>query len=229
LDHVGFFTLDVASAQAIASILVPDWQHAGIAEKAVLGVPTGPYMAHTSEAGMENFAGALDQLRRSGFSVNEVPAMSDYEQIADRHRLILASEAAQVHAQWFDQYETLYASKTAELIRKGKQVSVEALKEALAGRARLRADLQGVMEQNGIDLWLSPSAPGTAPEGLDSTGDPAMNLPWTHAGVPTITLPSGWDEKNLPFGIQVTADWGADEYLLAHAPSVESILVGTSE
>jgi Asp-tRNA(Asn)/Glu-tRNA(Gln) amidotransferase A subunit family amidase len=225
LDHVGFFTGDIASAQAIASVLVPDWHHARIGEKPVLGVPTGPFLEQTSEAGMENLSSALDWLRRAGFSVIEVPAMSDYDQVAERHRLILAAEASVVHAGWFEEHKALYMSKTAELIRTGKQIPAEALEEALEGRERLRDELQAAMERQGVDLWLSPSALGTAPKGLESTGDPAMNLPWTHAGIPTLTLPSGIGKAGLPYGVQITAAWGADEFLLAHAASIESVLL----
>lgn len=226
LDHVGFFTVDSISARAIASVLVPDWHYAQVDEKPVLGVPTGPYLDRTSEAGRQNFSEALEQLRRAGFSVVELEIMRDYAQIAERHRLILAAEAAQVHATWFEQHEKLYSAKMAELIQAGRQITSQALAEALEGRQQLRAELQAAMQRSGIDLWLSPSAPGTAPRGLESTGDPAMNLPWTHAGLPTISLPSGISEQALPFGVQVTADWGVDEFLLAHAPFIESVLRG---
>ena len=37
------------------------------------------------------------------------------------------------------------------------------------------------MIDNNIDLWICPSAIGPAPKGLESTGDPVMNLPWTQA------------------------------------------------
>ena len=72
------------------------------------------------------------------------------------------------------------------------------------------------MARAGIDLWVCPPAPGPAPEGLDSTGDPAMNLPWTHAGLPAITLPAG-RVAGLPVGLQGVARATADERLLAWA------------
>lgn len=150
--------------------------------------------------------------------------MPDYQQIADRHRLILAAEAAQVHQRWFAEYQELYAPKTAELIRAGQRIAVEDLRAALAGRERLRQQLHQLMQEHGVDLWISPSAPGTAPRGRESTGDPALNLPWTHAGLPTITLTSGWSEKGLPYGIQLTAAWGRDEQLLDYAQRIEPLL-----
>jgi len=71
------------------------------------------------------------------------------------------------------------------------------------------------MAEQTIDLWVCPSAPGPAPEGIQSTGDPKMNLPWTHAGMPVITLPAGRAENGLPLGLQFVAPFGADEYLAA--------------
>ncbi len=42
-----------------------------------------------------------------------------------------------------------------------------------------------------------------------------MNLPWTHAGMPVITLPAGQAKNELPLGLQFIAPFGADELLLA--------------
>ena len=66
-----------------------------------------------------------------------------------------------------------------------------------------------------IDLWVCPSACGPAPKGIHATGDPNMNLPWTHAGLPVITLPAGWADNGLPLGLQFIAPFGADELLLS--------------
>jgi Asp-tRNA(Asn)/Glu-tRNA(Gln) amidotransferase A subunit family amidase len=80
------------------------------------------------------------------------------------------------------------------------------------------------METEQIDLWLSPAAPGPAPKGLDSTGDPVMNLPWTHAGLPAVNLPSGVNADGLPLGLQLTGRWLADEQLLSWAAQLETIV-----
>ena len=66
-----------------------------------------------------------------------------------------------------------------------------------------------------IDLWVCPSACGPAPMGIHATGDPNMNLPWTHAGLPVITLPAGWADNGLPLGLQFIGPFGADELLLS--------------
>ncbi len=71
-----------------------------------------------------------------------------------------------------------------------------------------------------IDLWICPSATGPAPLGLDSTGDSNMNLPWTHAGMPVISLPAGRSQDGLPLGLQLIAPFEADEQLMAWAMQV---------
>jgi Asp-tRNA(Asn)/Glu-tRNA(Gln) amidotransferase A subunit family amidase len=124
---------------------------------------------------------------------------------------------AQVHHTWFAHYEPLYRPHTAAAIREGQQVSETELATCRASREQLRTKLETVMKQQGIDLWVSPAAPGTAPEGITSTGSPIMNLPWTHAGMPAMTLPSGQAPNGLPLGLQFTAATMADEELLAWA------------
>ena len=44
-----------------------------------------------------------------------------------------------------------------------------------------------------------------------------MNLPWTHAGMPAVTLPAGRAANGLPLGLQLVARFGEDEALLSWA------------
>ena len=103
-------------------------------------------------------------------------------------------------------------------------MSAGELGAALLGRARLRHALTSLMDTRHFDLWLSPAATGPAPVGLDSTGDPIMNLPWTHAGLPTLALPAGDDDDGLPLGIQLAGRWDRDETLLAWGRGLEEAL-----
>ena len=91
---------------------------------------------------------------------------------------------------------------------------------ALLGR---KQQLHEAMEANDIDVWICPSATGPAPAGLHATGDPVMNLPWTHSGLPAVSLPAGW-VGDLPVGLQCAARFGADDQLLSWAAELESAL-----
>jgi Asp-tRNA(Asn)/Glu-tRNA(Gln) amidotransferase A subunit family amidase len=125
------------------------------------------------------------------------------------------AEFAREHAEMYAMHAPLYRKRTAEIIEIGKKVSDQELASARANCSALRRELEAAMAHAGIDLWVSPSAPGPAPEGIQATGDPNMNLPWTHAGMPVITLPAGQAKNGLPLGLQFIAPFGADELLLA--------------
>jgi Asp-tRNA(Asn)/Glu-tRNA(Gln) amidotransferase A subunit family amidase len=223
LDHVGFFTRTVREAAAAAAVLCTDWQPAAATKPPVLGIPAGPLLERASAEGREHFAATCALLREAGFAFETVPAFADLAAIEERHRALVAGEAARVHARWYPRFQSLYRSKTAELIEYGQTLSEDFLATARAGREALRQELTELMDRRGIDLWLSPAAPGTAPKGLAWTGDPAMNLPWTHAGLPTLALPSG-TFRGLPLGLQVAGRWQADEALLAWGEDLESAL-----
>ena len=226
LDHVGWFTPDVALAAAVATALR---QPLGPApedgnRRPVLAVPTGPYLERAGEIARRHLAETTRRLADRGYKILEVGAFADIDAIEERHSLIVAAEAARVHADWYSIHAELYEARTRALIERGREITDAALGAALMGRARLRHDLTGLMDSHDIDLWLSPAAAGPAPAGLESTGDPVMNRPWTHAGLPTLALPAGQDDDGLPLGIQLAARWDRDETLLAWGRGIEEAL-----
>ena len=222
LDHIGVFTADVAGAALAVSLLCHNWSPDTPIKKPVLGIPEGPYLARATEAGLAHFRATCRRLAEAGYEIKSVDAMPDFDDIRERHNLIVAAEAAQVHAEWFLRFGELYHPKTADLIRRGQSITSDQLQEALKGREILRIELTQLMDAHGLDLWVSPAAPGPAPKGLDSTGDPVMNLPWTHGGLPAVNLPSGRNVEGLPLGLQLTGRWYADEMLMAWAVGIEA-------
>lgn len=226
LDHIGAFTQDVAGMQLVASLLCADWDAAltAPAHKPVLGIPEGPYLERATVDGLAHFHQACARLQAAGFDLVPVPALANFDQIYEWHTLIVAAEAARFHQPWFAQYGALYHEKTAVLLERGGQIEDQQLIAALAGRSQLRGELTDLMLAQGLDGWVSPPAPGAAPAGLGSTGDPVMNLPWTFSGLPTITLPAGQNEAGLPLGVQLTGHWYGDEELLGFAQQLEAAL-----
>jgi len=67
------------------------------------------------------------------------------------------------------------------------------------------------------DAILTPAAPGTAPKGISSTGDPAFCTPWTLAGMPALSLPLMQGENGLPLGVQLVGRKNFDARLLRTA------------
>ena len=232
LDHIGYFTADVGGAELVASLLVQSWSSAERKSddaRPILGVPVGPYLDRASPEGQEHFEAVCEQLDHAGYRIERIHAMPDFEQIVERHNLILAAEAAQVHKDWYSAHGSLYHPKTAELIRRGANIDPAQLSTARNGRQELLDALTDLMKANDLDLWIAPSAPGPAPKGLESTGDPIMNLPWTHCGLPTLNIPSGFNPKGLPLGTQLAGRWSADEQLFAWAVGIEAVLNPAAE
>ena len=227
LDHVGLFAPDVAWARRAAAILCGGWrQPPEPPEEAVwpvLAVPDGPYLDSCQPAGRAHFEASCRRLAAAGVSIVRQPVMADFADICARHRRIVAAEAAAVHADWFGRFGDRYRPKTAELIDTGRGIDAAVLAADLAGRAALREELEAGRRAAGADLWLSPPAVGPAPRGLGSTGDPVMNLPWTHAGLPAVVLPAGRPD-GLPMGLQLAGGRWGDEALLAAAAAVERAL-----
>jgi Asp-tRNA(Asn)/Glu-tRNA(Gln) amidotransferase A subunit family amidase len=229
VDTIGIFTQDVAGIALVAPLLCKNWQTSGSLTPdvvPVLGVPDGPYLAQASPEGLSAFARQLMLLENAGYIVRHVRVMEDIEAINRRHSRLIFAEMAQVHAKWFAQYESLYRPRTVAAIRDGQSVSTEELAACRAGRAQLRAELEVLMAQAGIDLWVSPAAPGPAPEGITTTGNPIMNLPWTYAGMPAITLPAGQATNGLPLGLQCVGSFMADERLISGTKKLAELVVG---
>jgi Asp-tRNA(Asn)/Glu-tRNA(Gln) amidotransferase A subunit family amidase len=228
LDHIGLFARDVTGARLAAEQLCLDWRDGLTSGLPVLGVPTGPYLDRASSDAELHFGAVCQHLEAAGFLIKSVPTMMDFEDIVQRHNLILAAEAAQVHEKWFSRYEERYHHKTVQLIEKGQKITSEELVKALKGRRRLRTTLTTLMERHEIDLWISPPAVGPAPEGLESTGDPIMNLPWTHSGLPTLSMPAGISDNGLPMGLQLTGSWYKDESLFEWALDFEDLITSAT-
>lgn len=227
VDHVGLFTQDVEGMALAASVLCRDWKHdLSDGEEIVrdnlpvLGVPDGPYLAQTDPAALAVFEEILLMLQVAGCTVKRVAAFENIDELNAVHRRLIFGDFAREHATLFAKYEGLYRPRTAEAIRAGQTVSDEELEILRKGPKTMRVSLEEQMATEEIDLWICPSATGAAPVGLNSTGDSNMNLPWTHAGMPAITLPAGRAQNGMPLGMQLVAAFEADEQLMAWAVQV---------
>jgi len=77
------------------------------------------------------------------------------------------------------------------------------------------------------EVMLTPSAPGAAPAGLRSTGEPTFNRLWTLLGTPCINVPGLSDPDGLPLGVQIVARFGRDRFALSAAALLERAIART--
>jgi Asp-tRNA(Asn)/Glu-tRNA(Gln) amidotransferase A subunit family amidase len=235
IDQVGFLTRDLSDAALAAAVLCTDWRREFAdaplpsreqlgAGSLVLAVPSGPYLQSAGGEALGHFEEVIARLRLRGFRVESVEVMTDFDTIVRQHVGLGAAEAAIAHAEWYCRHAHLYHPTTTELIERGRRITAAQIETYRAGREALRQEILSSMAERGIDAWISPAAVGPAPEGLDSTGDPIMSLPWTFAGVPAVSVPSGFAANGLPLGLQIVAGWKRDEVLLWCARAIAEAL-----
>ena len=223
-DHIGFFTQDIDGCILASSVLCSNWKSSAIDKTSfIIGIPEGKYFEQASGDIIAEYHKQLKMLENKGLNIKRIKLFDDIEEINRLHRLMVAGEMAEVHKVWYANYEPLYRPHTKQIIEEGKKVHPEELAKARDGRFLLRNKIEALAKDAGIDCWLSPSTLTFPPKGLESTGSPLMNLPWTYAGLPSISIPAGKNNENLPFGLQFTGYYNQDEALLSKIKSIYKI------
>ena len=225
VDTLGLFTQDVAGVALAAPAVIEDWRIPPKRDVAslTLAVPDGPYLELASSEGRQAFEELVTRLARSNVDVMRVSFLEDAEEVLERHARLMDAEFAAEHEERFARWGSLYTGVGAGGVDRGREVSPEDRAAGLAGREELRTRFMAAIDEIGADAFICPSAPGPAPSGLRSTGDSKMNAPWTHAGVPTVSLPAGAVD-GLPVGLQLVGRFGADEELIGIAAALERLV-----
>lgn len=131
------------------------------------------------------------------------------------HKTVMEADlAGSFEAEYDSGREQLSASLRGQ-IERGRGVSAVAYRQALARVPVLLQAFETVFEH--YDAILTPATLGTAPAGLDQTGDPLMCTLWTFLGLPTLSLPLLHGDNGLPLGVQLVGRPGDDARLLRTA------------
>lgn len=218
LDHVGFFVPEARDLTLALAILGAD-NFVTALPRRVLAVPEGPYLEAASTEMQEQLARWIAQLAARGWEIRPASALADLSEIVERNQWLASAEMVRVHHDWYPQYRDLYRPRTRAQIEAGQAVTPEQEEVAREGQLRLRQELEGLLDRAGASAWICPAAPGFAPRGM-ATGDPAMNMPWTYAGLPAVSLPVGGSPEQLPLGLQLVGRARRDAELAALATGV---------
>jgi Asp-tRNA(Asn)/Glu-tRNA(Gln) amidotransferase A subunit family amidase len=158
-------------------------------------------------------AGATVEMR-------ELPAL--FSGLVEAHPVVMLAESARSLGFELRTAAGQISDTLMERLKFGRAQSAEALQRALDTFEQTRLAFPGALED--LDFLLTPSAPGVAPEGLGSTGDPVFNFIWTSLHVPCVTVPAGEGPGRLPLGIQIVTPRGEDRAALAWAAWVAAAL-----
>ncbi len=165
---------------------------------------------------------AAQELARAGAVIAEMELPASFATTADCQRIVMNVECAAFHEQWFRYRAEEYGPRLRANIEMGMLIPAVTYLQAQRLRRQFRQDLTALAES--ADALLTPSTPAPAPRDLTTTGDAAFQAPWTSAGLPTITIPSGLAGDGLPLGIQLAGPPWAEGRLLAVAGWCEAAL-----
>jgi Asp-tRNA(Asn)/Glu-tRNA(Gln) amidotransferase A subunit family amidase len=102
------------------------------------------------------------------------------------------------------------------LIERGREVRAVDYQRALRSIAPVARSFDELFMER-YDAILTPAAPGTAPRGLASTGDPSFCTLWTLLGMPAISVPLMRGANGLPLGVQLVGRRNFDARLMRTA------------
>lgn len=224
IDQAGFFVNDMKSLLLAANVLVDNWQEVQRAksEKITLAIPAGNYLEQCDTDIITAFRQDIADLQETGVRIKTITIWDDIVQLNRWHQDIIARQFYQVHQAWFNLYSKLYSFWATDLIETGKRVTEITFKQALNLRDAFQQRIGEIMQEEAIDAFVSPATSSFAPEGLASTGSPIMNLPWTFAGVPAVSIPGSVEHQGLISALQLTSFLHEDEKLLALTQMLES-------
>lgn len=229
LDEVGVFAQNVEDLALAASVLAlkPAWQDAPSQFAAGGGVPTiawtgTPQAQLASPSLREALERAAQRLLHQGARHTELTWPRVFDGLFEAQRVVQVYETARALGPEFNYRRDKLSQRLVDLIEQGRAIrAIDYLEALQLGRA-CAAAIESLF--GAADVVLTFSAPGEAPKGLDSTGDPLFNRPWQLLGCPALNLPYGVGEGGLPLGIQVVARPGDDAKLFACGAWIEAKL-----
>ncbi len=172
----------------------------------------------------EAFAELVDFL---GEDIDRFELPKPFDEAVARHRAIMVADLAKSLAREYETGKDRLSDRLHAMIEEGQKVSAVDYNRAVDFAQVLNAGLAEIFER--YDAILTPAAPGEAPKGLETTGDPIFCSLWTYLGTPALSLPLLEGKTPLPIGVQLVGRRGDDARLLRTARWLTERIAGAGE
>jgi Asp-tRNA(Asn)/Glu-tRNA(Gln) amidotransferase A subunit family amidase len=230
LDHVGLFARSIDDIALLAEQLAghderdPDTRpRARVPFRKIASEepPIDPMLAfvktpHWERVDAETKEAFSELLEALGDRVEEVELFPSAAEAWDWHKTIMETEmAANFEREWHSGRDKL-SGQLRSLIERGREVRAIDYQRALRSIAPVVASFDELFMER-YDAILTPAALGTAPKGLETTGDPSFCSLWTLCGMPAMSLPLMQGSNGLPLGVQLVGRRNFDARLLRTA------------
>ena len=168
------------------------------------------------------FERAAEKLAATGIPMKEIKLPPTYANLVQAQTDIQLTEQAQSLAHERLTHGPQLSARLRGIFEAGLRIAPERYDAAQTLARNCRRSLTEVFTD--CDVLLAPSAPGAAPAGLASTGDPLFSRIWTLLRVPCVNIPVATAANGLPVGLQVVGPFGGDAQTLAAAHWLHEIL-----
>jgi Asp-tRNA(Asn)/Glu-tRNA(Gln) amidotransferase A subunit family amidase len=172
-----------------------------------------PYWERVDGEAKEAFGEVMEVLGDRAEEVDLVPSATDGW--SWQKTIMETDMAANLETEWSRGPDTLSPQLRA-LVERGRETKAIDYKRVLRNRIPVIESFDELFMER-YDAILTPCAPGAAPKGLQSTGDPVFCTLWTLLGMPAISLPLLRASNGLPIGLQLVGRRGFDARLLRTA------------
>jgi Asp-tRNA(Asn)/Glu-tRNA(Gln) amidotransferase A subunit family amidase len=227
LDQVGIFARSIEDAALVEWLMGPDDVDPDITRNpgplsatAASEPPVTPDLAFArtpfwdrADGETQLAFGELQEALGSQLEAIELPEV--FARGAGWLEAIMAAEMARNLGHYVDRAPEQVSDRFRQLIEDGRAIKAVDYQGALDMRQVLRDALKLVFER--FDAIVTLSAPGEAPQSLDTTGDPIFCSLWTFCGLPAISLPLLTGPNGMPVGVQLVGAPGQDARLLRTA------------
>lgn len=167
---------------------------------------------------------AVFVIRKEGIPVETFTGTGLTIELTEAHQKIMAYEAARERSAELLE-EGYLSDPLRRLLHTGSAVREEEYTAARAIVSRGKSKLQSLTRE--FDFILGPAALGSAPLGLEATGDPILSRAWQAMGLPVVTIPALQDAMGRPLGLQAIGASRAEAELLASTSWIQGLLEST--
>jgi Asp-tRNA(Asn)/Glu-tRNA(Gln) amidotransferase A subunit family amidase len=188
-----------------------------------IGLCRSPAWGAIEPAGEASLMTAAQRLRDAGAIVEEFELPAPFNDLLEAHADIVEAEGGRSFLpEYLSSFDMLAPDLRAK-VENARGVTTEKLLASYALADSCRPAFDRLFGAN-LDVILTPSAPGEAPEGLHTTGNSIFQRIWTLLHVPCVAIPVGRGPKSLPVGIQLIGPRMSDLRLLEFAKLLAPVI-----
>ena len=219
LDTVGLFAAGVADVALALELVSGRPMPIEPIAKPRIGVVTQDFAGPAEPAAVAALERAALLLSQNGAEIWDVKPPAAFAEAWAAHGTIQDFEARQALAWEYDHHHDAIAPLVRGSLDNAQRIGAAAYDDARRVANRARRDTKELFAE--LDAVITYAAPGAAPAGHGSTGDPRYNRLWTLLGTPCVNVPALVQDGGLPVGVQVIAPVARDHIALGVARIIE--------